>query len=586
MSVLYLLGEIGFYITLFLLRKSEKKLNGVIWLIITLLLEMCWSVLTAGILNLVHIPINITSIGLVYLVSAVLLGVKLYRDKEVQKYRWNVLDIVFTVLVFAGVTGIVLYKAGPQLGMTFHNSDAAVHLKNAVQFVQEEHLPTMYFAPFQLGMLIEIAKPVVAIYSYYKIFLLFDAFLFALEISLFVLYFNEYVSKRWMQVAGFFFALLCAAGYPMHSYLFSFYYWGLGVALMLCAAYLLQKYRRQEIRGGYALFALMLVCNGVTMCYMLFGPLTFVAVFFCLISIMRKEGTLVCGKNIVTMLQVFLLPTILAVYYCYVQFLQKQAMSASDVMTIDGGIYRELYANFILLIPFVLYALIRAFRKKQVEENTIFFITTAVCVLILFVLTYKDRMSGYYFFKFYYPLWVFAFALTFYGVLEMKKEHWESLLSYGALIVFLFVMHYGHIESKIIEHKKSLLAEEYASMFFNLYDNNKAWLVDAQPLFTETYMELCRYKVDHLSGEEVPLLSSQEGYAKCYWYEAATGEDCSDYYGWQNSYKEIIKKLKANGVKYVAVYREDSIYGEHASDFEKLERVYDNGTGCIWKLSE
>ena len=71
-SILYVTGFFTLFAAIFLLPKSEKKLNGVMWLILTLLAEMCWGGFVAGVINIVHIPVNIYSIGLVYLVSAVL----------------------------------------------------------------------------------------------------------------------------------------------------------------------------------------------------------------------------------------------------------------------------------------------------------------------------------------------------------------------------------------------------------------------------------------------------------------------------------------------------------------------------------
>ena len=167
-SILYVTGFLLCFSAVLLLKKSDGKLNGVMWLILSLLAQLCWGGLVAGIINIVHIPINIYSIGLVYLITAALLGFKIYRDKCVQKYEWHLLDILFSLAVFFTVAVMVYAKTGPGFDLIFINSDAAVHLKNAVSLVQSQKLPVMYFAPFQLGMILEVLMPAVPIYDLYR----------------------------------------------------------------------------------------------------------------------------------------------------------------------------------------------------------------------------------------------------------------------------------------------------------------------------------------------------------------------------------------------------------------------------------
>ena len=106
-SILYVTGFFTLFAAIFLLPKSEKKLNGVMWLILALLAEMCWGGLVAGVINIVHIPVNIYSIGLVYLVSAAVLAVKIHQERRIQKYEWSLLDILFSVTIFLVVAIII-----------------------------------------------------------------------------------------------------------------------------------------------------------------------------------------------------------------------------------------------------------------------------------------------------------------------------------------------------------------------------------------------------------------------------------------------------------------------------------------------
>ncbi len=582
-SILYTIAFVAFYVTMLLLKKSERKLNGVSWLVFTLLIELCWSGLIVAIINIVHIPINIWSVGIIYLLSAILVGIKIYREKEIQKYEWNLYDILVSVGVFVTVALMLYRRVGVGLQLNMINSDAAVHLKNAVSVVLEQKLPTMYFAPFQTAMVLEVTMPWVAIYNFYKVFMIVDAILFAVEIVFFFAFCREYLEKVWMKILGVIICVFYAAGYPLMSYQFTFYYWAMGVMMMGFVALLLRMYRKEEIRRDYIILFLSMACNAVTMCYMLIGPMTFIAAFICLMLIVKKDGKLVTKSNIALALKVFLIPTILAVYYCYFEFLRKEQMSAVDVIAFDGGIYRELYINFLLLIPIVVYMIVRAIRKKKIDENMIFFLVTCLFVFVLFVLAIKLRVSGYYYYKFYYPLWFFAFVLTLQGVKELLENQWEAVIAYGALFVFLFVMHYGGVEEKVVAHSARFQEEIRSSEFFHIYDYNLAYMQVNNTNFKEDYMEMCKYIVDELeTSKDVPLIATMENYATCYWYEAITGEDSSDYYGWWYSFDDVSKKLEKQKVEYFAMCKDSPVWENYEHYFKEYPVVFENENSVVY----
>lgn len=584
-SVLYLIGFLSLYILLFLWKKSDERLSGVTWLVATLLAEMCWGAFAAGILNIIRIPINLYSVGILYLLCALLIGAKLYYDGEIQSYRWSIQDIVVALAIFGAVTALVLYRVGPELRPAFANSDAAVHLKNAVSLVQSQRLPVMYFAPFQTAMLLEVIMPFVAIYHFYKIFIFFDAFLLALELLFFYLFCKEsFEEGRAMKAIGILMCVFYALGYPLVSYWYTFYYWALGVMLIGFCAWLLRLYARNEAGRGYLLFTLMLACNAVTMCYMLFAPIAFIAAFLCLALIQRRGGPLLVRENVMLALKVFLLPTILAIYYCYFEFLRKEHMAATDVMVLEGGIYRDFYVNFLLLMPIVAYWIIRSLKKGCFDVNMVYFLTFLISMGALFVLSYKGYLSGYYYFKFYYPLWFFAFVLAIQGIRELLEEHWEMLAACGLVVFFLVVMHFGGVEKKIVNHPAQYQVEEYAGSFFRIYDFVHAYLQNKICPMKEGHMQICQYVVDHLEhDEDIPLLATIENYDRCFWYEAMTGEDASDYYGWQHDFSELQQKLENQEVEYFAIFKESPIFQDHRKYFKQFEKVYSNKNGVIYR---
>ena len=66
-SVLFILGVLLAYAGVFFYKKSEKTLDLFTWLVLTFIIVMCMGTLGAGVLQLVKIPVNIISVGILYL---------------------------------------------------------------------------------------------------------------------------------------------------------------------------------------------------------------------------------------------------------------------------------------------------------------------------------------------------------------------------------------------------------------------------------------------------------------------------------------------------------------------------------------
>nr|MCR4942900.1 hypothetical protein [Clostridium sp.] len=64
-SILYFISCIIILSGFYLLKKSEKVLNGVTWLAITFITFMCYNASVAAIINLVSIKVNIVSFSVI-----------------------------------------------------------------------------------------------------------------------------------------------------------------------------------------------------------------------------------------------------------------------------------------------------------------------------------------------------------------------------------------------------------------------------------------------------------------------------------------------------------------------------------------
>ncbi len=585
-TVLFVASFVLLFVSVFQFKKSNNILNGVSWLIISLISILCYGMMAAGIINIINIPINIISVGIVYLITGVFLQIIIRKQNEKQKYKWESYDfgyvVIFLVLIFI-VAGSYFTSS---LKLMYFNSDAAVHFKNAMYVLRNERLENMYFAPLLNALVMETFMPFVAEVNLYKIYILTDAALFLLESSFFMVLVRDFLITKAMKIIGIVISLIYVLGYPMNSYLYSFFYWAIGVMLIGYMLLMLRYYENKEIDRRVSIVGMMLCSAALPVTYMLFGPVIYIATFLVMLIFCKREGKLICKKNIFLAFKIFLIPTIIAIYYCYFDYLRNMDMSAVEILNVNGGVYRELFINFVWTLPFVIYMFIKAWKNKKFNETIVFTLFTGVFTLIMFVLVYKGKITSYYYYKFYFPIWLFFYVLTIQAIKELWQKSKEMIISFGIVFAFLAVVCFSGIEQKIINSQTGLTSAERTSGLFDIYKFNIGLFNMRGLKYPNQYFEICNYVIEELDNDEkeVPLLATIDNYSSCYWYEGITGQDCEEFYGWSYSFDEVQDKIEKQQIDYFVVYKDSPIYYEQLEYFSEFEYVFENDYGLIARV--
>ena len=203
-SILYFISVSALLIILFSYKKNEKKVNGVSYFVFSFLLVWCYEAVGAGLLNLLNVPINLFSIAICNILACVVVWI-FHKRKGLQKqqYYWEWKDFI-AVIVFVIVTLLIAYlRFGGWFEIfRFKSGDGSIHLMWAENVVRNGKIESMYFQKLRDALLLMFVTPFMDTTLYYKVFLAFQTFLFALSGITFWALIEEELSSLPRKIVG------------------------------------------------------------------------------------------------------------------------------------------------------------------------------------------------------------------------------------------------------------------------------------------------------------------------------------------------------------------------------------------------
>ena len=103
------------------------------------------------------------------------------------------------------------------------------------------------------------------------------------------------------------------------------------------------------------------------------------------------------------------------------------------------------------------------------------------------------------------------------------------------------------------------------------------------PVASEDEIEGYGWILDNLRDKDVPMLSNQEDYKSCYWYEGITGNNSSKYYGWNFKAKTIFDRINKDKDGYFCVRTNSVFYNTYKKQIERYDLVYQNSGLLVYK---
>lgn len=576
-SVFYLVSFLACWTGLTALKKSEKPLDFLVWLPVSVLLLMCWDALFAAVVSFAGVPVNLLTVGVFNLLTAAALWGIVLRTRQRQHYCWQLWTVISFCAVAVLTVLLVLRQFGPSLTIHFCTMDPGVHLRNAMDVVNTQQVEGMFFSALHNALFIEMFSPLVSSIWYYKLFLISDALMFALSGWIFTALIASRCKTRWMRIAGFVILLLFLLGYPLNNMEYGFVYWGAGGTLTCLILFLTDRWAAGGWNSRLTLGMISVGCFGLFVCYILFAPIVWAAVFVMLAIRMAGEKMLLTRRGIGALAGVFFPPGVLALLWYFLRW--ESSSGPMQILSLEGFIFQDLFASFVPFLPIALYGLYVLLRRKKYRTSVpLFFVLTAF-IAVFFALAMLGRVSAYYYYKPYYLLWIVMFDLLVCGVAAAAERSKGLLCSYSLVWAAVGVLALSGADRAIHEQKPYLNPEPSAGAFFRLYQfniDNPSWApMDPGAL------ELFQYVRTNYAGETVPLVGTQEQYG---WYEGISDQRLSKFRFWNYELSEVVERIQQCEYAVVIKNNQNDLYQYAPAYWESLERVYENSSGYLVRI--
>lgn len=565
-------------------KKTEKKVYLVTWLALSVLMTTCYQTFIAAILNTIGIPINIITMGIFDWIAALAFWFITIRKKEIQKYCFEKIDILFmAILAFVMILFLMIHCAGRNLYINYGTIDPAAHLKAAVDVIENQCVNNMFYSALFNGLFLELFLPFRSMDYMYQPFVLSDILNWGMAGLMFYGMIRRYMNNRFAKIAGTILAVIYMYGYPLNSILYGFVYLGMGVTLILMLIELTTIYLKDEMNRWFIIVLLSLGCLALFECYVLFMPVTYFALITCIFVKQHGMKKLFSLDTIVVCLSVFLIPCIIGLGYTYCG-LFTDGLTVSSAINEEGGIYRELYSNYLPFLPLALYEFYMQIKEKKNHIVNFIFIYLVVFMVGLFTLGMMGRVSSYYFYKTPFMLWAPLMLLCFLGACRVAQTMAGIVVSYFVVWLGVFCMFFTGFEGKIQQVNSlfdiSVKSGAYNDIFaynYNLY---------VQGGYAYEKMEIYHWVYDNLLEQGEDMVAICSWYQDDIWFQAITNQRLN---GWDFVTADHIayyEKLKECGANYVVVLTDErsQIYIDNPDYWESLEKVYENEAGFVAKL--
>lgn len=571
-----------------LIYKKEEKQNLLKILAISIGLLLCYNIVICVILSFIKIKSSLTILTIINVLVSIVLGLKIIKDKKVQKYFINKLDILSIICITVITIIISIIQYGLPLNIKYSITDAATHFLAAEEFEQysallmDENSDKMGWwnedflmpgAYINTGIVLKIFSNLIDENYFCKLYIIFDISMWYLSgILMYMLLINKKEKDVKNKTLALVFSIIYMLAYPLNSLISGFSYLQVGLNIIICTLII----TKLDI-GMYHKYILMFMSNFALMfSYYYFAPVVFFAIFIqILLDIRNRSEKIFSAKNMLNILLTLIIPGLFGVMYFIIFQQIKYGISPlqqySSGINIPGPIYDNLITTVLIFIILSIYYIIYSIKNKKQNISNKMLILSMIFIVIGFIGMKLQKVSEYYYYKIYYMLWIFLIVGAF-NAINILNEKTKKLTYIGIILYCIGVI------IAIIFNKNIL--------FFDIYQKNFNELFSEYKVISHKELEIFEYYNNEIDTENnmdntTYLYSNRPG--RQGWFYALT-KNTYIYINttWVDAPFTDIQQFFESEKKHCIIFKEDNpdIF-ENIENIENIKILFKNEDGVI-----
>ena len=190
MAIIYLISVLLLIAAFILIKKTEKELDIISFVGITIVLFLSYNVFICYVLTFLSIKQNLIVLAIINLVLAVIMAITILNTKQIQKYKYD-RESLRNIIIILFVTFIVsCLNFGLPFKIKYETGDPATHYYTSVVFAENEELLVRdiddVYGSLQVrkigsyvnsGILMQCFSNILEEADYFNIFVLFGIFI-------------------------------------------------------------------------------------------------------------------------------------------------------------------------------------------------------------------------------------------------------------------------------------------------------------------------------------------------------------------------------------------------------------------------
>ncbi len=637
MGALFIVSEIFLLISFILRKKSEKDINIIGFICTSLVLLICYNTFVCYVLTFFAILCKFWILATINIIVSLVIGFPIIKNKEIQKYTYNKLDLLYIAIIIITLLAIAYKNFGFPFNINYISGDPAHHYLTAIKFAKEETLmpnaelddvygdlcarkPASYV---NSGLLMKCFCNDFNPIDCYYIFCGFGIFTLTLiGITLYTAL-NKYAKKKEHSFWAFLVALICTLGYPLNSLLFGFEYLTLGLLMIVAIIDMIYYYDNNYFKSPCIMLIFSLLNFGLFCSYYMFIPFVYPALgIYFYIKNYQKSKKIINKEIIIVWLVTLIIPFILGYIYhlepqVYAMFLHdnlnqnlKTSIETGEVdamveytkhivntgLKVNGFIYINLYSNILLLLPLTIYLFVIDIKEHKLKNELFILLLTILAIgfiSLLLVGNYFGKVSMYYLSKNYFALWIILAFTNYKALISLfEKSRYLSrlfIISYIALMIICTIFSKVKIKEAETNENETVLS------VMEIFGANKTLLSGYWPEYDQQELDIIEYAYKNLDYDSsFEIVTDHRAY---YWSYVLLGytdkEDKIYTFGGgqkmlENKHINLKNKFTKNKDLDYAIYFNKSIkYNELKKYiFKNAEIIYENEAGGIVKYNK